>query len=96
MGFTNKDREEDRNLPRNLPGDRPNHIPILEFNEITFYDRIFSKKGFIKWLTEFKVYFYFNKVPYHQKVGHVAHKLYLVLENGDLNFWTLDLVLVCL
>jgi hypothetical protein len=76
MGFTNKDREEDRNLPKNLPGDRPNHIPILEFNEITFYDRRFSKKGFIKWLTELKVYFYFNKVPYHQKVGHVAHKLY--------------------
>jgi hypothetical protein len=36
----------------------------------------FLKKGFIKRLTELEVYFYFNKVPYLQKVGLVTHKLY--------------------
>jgi len=65
MGFANKDREEERNLPRNLPPNRPNPIPILEFNDITFYDRRFFKKISITLLTELEVYFYFKKVPYH-------------------------------
>jgi hypothetical protein len=65
MGFANKDREEERNLPRNLPPDRPNPIPILEIEGITFYDRRFLKKISITLLTELEVYFYFKKVPYH-------------------------------
>jgi hypothetical protein len=57
-------------------GQTLNPIPIIEFDGITLYDMRFLKKGFIKRLTELQVYFYFNKVPYLQKVGLITHKLY--------------------
>lgn len=55
------DSEEERNL---LP----------EFDKISFYDRRFSMKIFIKWLTESEAYFYFSKVSYNKKVI-ILHKL---------------------
>lgn len=75
MGNANKDCEEKRNLPEDLCRGKPNPRSILEFDEILFYDGRFSKKRFIKWLAKLETYFYFNKVPCHQKVRLVVNKL---------------------
>jgi len=82
MGGTKRDHEkEERNLPRDLPQGRPNFEPIPELYEIPFYDGRFKKKNLLTEI-ELEAYFYFNKVPYHQKIRLVAHKL----SYGGLNF----------
>jgi hypothetical protein len=48
MGNTNMDRKEKRNLLGDLTRGRPNLRFISEFDEISLYDKRFSKKRFIK------------------------------------------------
>jgi hypothetical protein len=45
----------------------------------------FQKKDLLTEI-ELEAYFYFNKVPYHQKITLIAHKLSYSVENGGLNF----------
>jgi len=75
MGDANMNHKEERNLLGDLPRGRLNLVPIIEFDEIPFYDGRFLKKKYIIWLIELKVYFYFNKIPYYKKEGLVKHKL---------------------
>jgi hypothetical protein len=75
MGKANNNREKVRNLLRHLPWGRQNPRSIPKLDKILFYDGRFSKKRFIKWLAKLETYFYFNKVPCHQKVRLVVNKL---------------------
>jgi hypothetical protein len=82
MGGTNRDHEkEERNLPRDLPQGRPNSEPFLNFMRFHSMMGDFQKKDLLIEI-ELEAYFYFNKVPYHQKIRLVAHKL----SYGGLNF----------
>jgi len=71
MGKANNNHEKVSNLLGHLPWGRQNPRSIPKLDKIPFYDGRFSKKRFFKWLA----YFYFNKVPCHQKVRLVVNKL---------------------
>lgn len=83
-------------LLRDLPQGKLNPRLVLEFDEISLYNGRFSKKRFIKQLKKLEAYFYFNKIPSHQKVGLVTHKIYYSAREWWFEFQTLKLVLVCL
>ena len=57
--------------------------PNLFLNFMRFHSMMgdFQKKDLLTEI-ELEAYFYFNKVPYHQKIRLVAHKL----SYGGLNF----------
>jgi hypothetical protein len=55
MGDANMNHKEERNLLGDLPRGRLNLVPIIEFDEIPFYDGRFLKKKYIIWLIELKV-----------------------------------------